>query len=213
MSSDAPSTTVQLPAQLGEAFQTLRKGYHLCRDDGPVWFDLRDNADAYRTVFSALGYKLSDHPRGFYYFAEGQQSRPDVLSRLVYFLACLFSDLDQGRFEPAITRWVDTLTDHEFSIAALADHMFIANDRQRVFAQLQVRRDNLEKAIIAPLVRYGIACRSHSGSIRFRQGVYRFVEFFQTCADADIVQQAAEQPADLAAGIDIDSEEPGEVDE
>lgn len=212
MGSDAPSAAVQLPAQLGEAFRLLRKGHHICRDNGPVWFDLRDNAEAYRTIFNALGYRLSDHPRGFYYFSEGQQSRPDVLSRLVYFFACLFADLDQGRFEPAITRWVDTLTDHEFRIEALADHMFTSNDRQRIFAQLQVRRDSLDKAVVAPLLRYGIAYRAQSGSIRFRQSVYRFVEFFQACADANAIQQVTQRP-DSTAGADLEIQDDGEGDE
>lgn len=215
MGSDQATATVQLPAQLGEAFRLLRRGQHVCRDDGPVWFDLRDNAEAYRTVFRTLGYTLSDHPRGFYYFSDGQQSRPDVLSRLVYFFTCLFSDLDQGRFEPGIIRWVDTLTDHNFSIPTLTDHMFTANDRQRVFAQLQVRRETFEKAVIGPLLRYGIASRPQSGSIRFRQGVYRFVEFFQACADGNAIQKAAAELTGepLARGeADLD-EDDGEVEQ
>ena len=215
MGSELPTATVSLPAQLSEAFRMLRKGQHVCRDDGPVWFDLRDNPDAYRTIFTALGYTLSDHPRGFYFFSEGQQSRPEVLSRLVYFFTCLFSDLDQGRYEPGIIRWVDTLADHEFSITVLADGMFSANDRQRIFSQLQVSPDNFEKAVIAPLCRYGIATRAKAGSLRFRQGVYRFVEFFQTCADDSLAPTAVADTAgneltDTQSDLD---EEDGEVEQ
>lgn len=172
-------------------------------------FDLRENAEAYRTVFSALGYTLSDHPRGFYYFMEGQQSRTDVLSRLVYFFTCLFSDLDQGRFEPVVTRWVDTLTDHDFQIGVLIDRMFAASDRQRVFAQLQVRPDNFDKVIIAQLCRCGIAFRPQAGSVRFRQSVYRFVDFFQVCADENAVRlaQNATSEAQADAETELDDED------
>ena len=175
--------TVQLPERLSEAFQSLRKGRHICRADGPVWFDLREQIQSYRTVFGALGYTLANHPRGFYYFSEGQQARPDVLSRLVYFFTCFFADLDQGRYIAAQVRWVDTLTDQRFDLASISQNMFSANDRQRVFDQLQVQRDNFDKAVIAPLYRYGICSKPDNGSIRFRESVYRFVELFLICGE------------------------------
>jgi hypothetical protein len=203
--------TVKLPILLAEAFQALRKGKHLCRADGPVWFDLRDDAEQYGVIFSALGYTLSDHPRGFYYFAQGQQARPDVLSRLVYFFACLFTDLDQGRFESGHGRWVDSLTDQDFDVPTVIESMFAANDRQRVFDQLNVTRDGFDKSVIAPLVRYGIASRPDSGRLRFRESVYRFVELFQTCGeDQSPVEAIATVSSDdelIDAAMDADNEE------
>jgi hypothetical protein len=172
---------------------------------------LRDNAEQYRVIFSALGYILSDHPRGFYYFAQGQQARPDVLSRLVYFFACLFADLDQGRFESAQGRWVDVLTDQDFDIPSIIESMFAPNDRQRVFDQLNVTRDGFDKSVVAPLVRYGIASRPDSGRLRFRESVYRFVELFQACGEEQSpVEKIATTPSDddlLDAAMDADEEE------
>ena len=184
-SVEQPRKTVVLPARLADAFKALRKGRHLCRTDGPVWFDLREHADDYRVIFSALGYTLADHPRGFYYFAQGQQARPDILSRLVYFFACLFADLEQGRFGSDQGRWVDALTDQTFDLSALSQSMFAANDRQRVFDQLGVTKETFEKVVIAAVVRYGIATKPDSGRLRFRESVYRFVELFQICGSEE----------------------------
>lgn len=209
-SEQSPPQTSQLPCRLREAFQALRKGRHVCRSDGPMWFDLRDNTDRYREIFAALGYTLSEHPRGFYYFSEGHQTRSDLLTRLVYFFACFFADLDQGRIESRQTRWVDSLTNHDFDLPTLIQNMFAANDRQRVFDQLGVAREGFDKAIIAPLIRYGIASRTGTGQLRFREPVYRFVELFQSCGADDM----AASPEPIAAleqdDDDRDEDEDGE---
>ena len=196
--------TVELPLHLAEAFQSLRKGKHLCRADGPVWFDIRDNEGQYRTIFSALGYRLSDHPRGFYFFSEGQQARPEVLTRIVYFFACLFADLDQSGQH----RWVDSLTDQDFDIAATIQNMFAANDRQRVFDQLKVTTEGFDKSLIAPLVRYGIAIRADNGRLRFRESVYRFVELFRAAGEEELSPSAPTLVIDSNANdVEIDEDE------
>jgi len=51
---------------LSEIFEVLRRGRHICSEDGDLYWAVRDNLDALEGLFYRLGFRLEAHPRDFY---------------------------------------------------------------------------------------------------------------------------------------------------
>lgn len=60
---------------LPEVFRALQNGYHFTIDDGDPYFALRDNRGSYEQLISALGYRLNEDARGYFYLTADEYAR------------------------------------------------------------------------------------------------------------------------------------------
>lgn len=165
---------------LAEIFNQLRRGRHLCPEDGDLYRALRQDGEAFRDCFHHLGFRLEAHPRDFFYFRGSDGLSPQA-SRMALFVFILIESLaDQGR--PV----VDTLMTETFAISELP-HLKSARYRAYLQEAGGAGEDDL-RAIIRQLDRFGFANRLTDDTFRFRTPAYRF---FDLCIDILNRDQAA----------------------
>ena len=153
---------------LSEIFDALRRGRHLCAEDGGPYLALRENLQAYLDLFSHLGFRLEEHPRDFFYF-RGKDSLSQQASRMALFVLILIEALaDQGRMI------VDTLMTQTFSIADLP-HLKAARFRSYLQEAGVTDEDGLRN-IVRQLDRFGFCQRLTDNTFRFRAPAYRFFD-------------------------------------
>ncbi|PKM46889.1 MAG: hypothetical protein CVV05_00295 [Gammaproteobacteria bacterium HGW-Gammaproteobacteria-1] len=87
----APPNRFALP-RLPDLYSELRRGRHLCPEDGDLYALLDERPQDYIDLFSAIGYQLTRHRRGFYYLTSGAQSS-DQMQRIAVFYFVLFDHL------------------------------------------------------------------------------------------------------------------------
>ena len=163
--------TFALPL-LSEVFEALRRGRHLCAEDGKPYWALRENLAAFQDLFSHLGFRLTVHERDFFYF-RGRDSLTPLASRLAVFVFILIESLsDQG--EPV----VDTLMTRTFAIPDLP-HLKGARYRAYLKEAGATSDDDL-RGIVRQLDRFGFAQRLTDDTFRFRTPAYRF---FDLCVE------------------------------
>ncbi len=168
MTQDSPFA---LP-QLSHVFDALRRGRHLCPEDGKPYWALRDHLDAFQDLFHHLGFRLEYHPRDFFYF-RGRDSLSPQASRMAVFVFVLIESLsDQG--EPV----VESLMTQTFSVPDLP-HFKGARYRAYLKEAGAAGEDDL-RGIIRQLDRFGFAQRLSDDTFRFRAPAYRF---FDVCAE------------------------------
>ncbi len=171
---------------LGEIFDVLRRGRHLCAADGKLYRALRENLDAYQDLFHHLGFRLQVHQRDFFYF-RGKDSLSLQASRMAVFVFILIEWLsDQG--EPV----VDTLMTRTFSVPDLP-HLKSARYRAYLEEAGASSEDDL-RGIVRQLDRFGFIQRHTEDSFTFRTPAYRF---FDVCIE--ILNQAETSPAEEEA--------------
>ncbi|MEJ2033641.1 MAG: hypothetical protein P8Y63_11505 [Deltaproteobacteria bacterium] len=153
---------------LSEIFDALRRGQHLCAEDGKPFWALRDNLDAYQDLFRHLGFRLEAHPRDFFYLRGNDNLSPQA-TRMALFVFILIESLaDQG--EPV----VDTLMTQAFAIPELP-HLNGARYRAYLKEAGASSEDDL-RGIIRQLERFGFAKRLDDETFRFRTPAYRFFD-------------------------------------
>lgn len=158
---------IELP-HLSEIFDSLRRGRHLCAEDGRLYLSLRENLDAYHELFKHLGFRLEVHPRDFFYF-RGKDSLSPQASRMALFVLILIESLaDHGK--PI----VDTLMTQTFSIHDLP-HRKAARFRAYLKESGVVDEDGL-RGIVRQLDRFGFCQRLTDNTFRFRAPAYRFFD-------------------------------------
>ncbi len=77
---------------MAEVFDALRKGRHICSEDGGLYIALRDHREAYETLFANLGFDFREHPRGFFFF-RGSAPLSEGAERMAVFMFVLIEDL------------------------------------------------------------------------------------------------------------------------
>lgn len=78
---------------LQDIFDGLRNGHHLSAEDGPAFFAVIANYDAYAQYFAPLGLTLVRHERDFLYFEpKTADPPPDTLARIAVFSFILIDD-------------------------------------------------------------------------------------------------------------------------
>ena len=178
------SSPYDLP-RLRDVFEALRRGRHLCPEDGELYWALRDHREAFGELFGRLGFRLETHPRDFFYFA-GEGSLSDVGVRLALFLFILVEALaDQG------VAVEETLMTRTFSVPDLPH---LASERYRAYLrEAGVEGEEGLGGVVRNLERLGFARRQGEGDFRFRPPVYRFLDLCQqVLAEAPERSDAAE---------------------
>jgi len=153
---------------LSEIFDALRRGRHLCAEDGGLYSSLQENLSTYHDLFQHLGFRLEQHPRDFFYF-RGKDSLSQQASRMALFVLILIESLaDHG--QPI----VDTLMTQTFSIPDLP-HLKAARFRTYLKESGVVDEDGL-RGIVRQLDRFGFCQRLTDNTFRFRAPAYRFFD-------------------------------------
>ena len=179
------SSPFALP-QLAEIFNELRRGRHLCPEDGALYYALRDHIDSFRDLFRHLGFRLEFHSRDFYYF-RGEGSLSDTASRMAVFFFILMEHL-AGRGE-AVEEGMMSGT------FAVADLPHLNSDRYRTYMhEAGVDDEEGLLTVIRNLERFGFLQR-REGHFRFRSPAYRF---FDLCLEILRTGPAAAEPSDEA---------------
>jgi len=167
MKKDSPFALPQLEA----IFDALRRGRHLCSEDGKSFFALRDNLEDFRDLFNHLGFHLVVHPRDFFYF-RGKDSLSPQGSRMAVFIFILIEALaDQG--EPV----VETLMTKTFTIGDLPH---LKSARYRAYLkEIDITEEDGLRRIVQHLDRFGFVQKLTDNTFRFRSPAYRF---FDACS-------------------------------
>nr|MBF0221334.1 hypothetical protein [Desulfobulbaceae bacterium] len=172
---------------LSEIFEALRRGRHLCAEDGGPYAALRDNLDSYHDLFGHLGFRLERHPRDFFYF-RGKDSLSSQSSRMALFVLILIESLaDHG--QPI----VDTLMTKTFAIADLP-HLKAARFRTYLKESGVLDEDGL-RGIVRQLDRFGFCQRLTDNTFRFRPPAYRFFDLcLEVLKQQEMVQTEEQAP-------------------
>jgi len=170
-----PPSPFALP-RLKEVFEALRRGRHLCAEDGDLYWALRDHQAAFRDLFAHLGFRLEVHPREFFYFA-GEGSLSEAAARMALFVFILIEALaDQGA---AVE---ESLMTRSFSLPELPH---TAGERYRAYlVEAGVEGEEGLEGIVRNLERFGFVRRAGREQFRFRAPAYRFFDLcHQVLAD------------------------------
>ncbi len=161
-----PESDSNLP-NLKEVFDRLRRGRHICAEDGVLYHALRDNAAAFSDLFKQLGFRLENHPKDFFYF-HGEGDLSETTSRMAVFVFILMEFLaNQGE---AVEQGIITKT---FSFEELPH---LKSERYRTYMkEAGVEDEEGLSNVVNNLERYGFA-QKRQGSFRFRAPIYRFFD-------------------------------------
>jgi chromosome condensin MukBEF MukE localization factor len=163
--------TVDLAAlpHLSAVFDRLRSGRHLCADDGPLYLALRAEYAAYDAVFSALGFDLVQHERGFFYFQAEAELGKEATQLAVFFFVLVQAwadaghDIESSAFDPG-----------GFLIAKLPH--FSRDSWGEIMSQSGTSNPEELDEVVRRLERYGFAERIGDDRFRFRTPAWRFLD-------------------------------------
>ena len=148
-------------------FTDLRKGRHICLEDGPLYEALAANHDRYQSLFAALGLNLVCHGRGFFYLDD--ESAPRTAQRMILFTAILVETLDdQGvNLDLDLTK-----------VAINPDKLpHLQHEKYaKVMAEVDVASEEALLKVLDTLKRYGLAEPGKDGLWHFRTAAYRLLD-------------------------------------
>jgi len=173
--------------RLKEVFEALRRGRHLCAEDGDLYWALRDNLDAYQDLLGHLGFRLAAHPRDFFY-VEGEGNLSEASARMALLVFILVEHLaDQGA---AVE---ESLLTRTFQVAELPH---LATERYRAYLkEAGVEGEEGLEGVLRNLERFGFLRRTGGAGFRFRTPAYRFLDLCHR-----VLQEAPEAEAPDGAG-------------
>ena len=179
--------------RLSEIFEALRRGRHICSEDGDLYWAVRDNIEILERLFSGLGFRLETHPRDFYYF-HGTGSLSDRSERMAVFMFILVEWLsDRG------DRVEETLMTRKFDVGEMP-HLQLERYRQYM-NEAGIADENGIADIIRNLERFGFARRHGDRLFSFKSPVFRFVDLCYAVLEMD-----GESPEGKSAGGDMGEE-------
>jgi hypothetical protein len=138
-----------------------------------MYLELRANFDAYRALFTALGFQMVEHARGFYYFRSDAELGKEALQFAVFFFILVEAwgdegmDLEAAAFDP------------NGHLVTDLPH-FSRESWRQCLREAEAGGETELLEIVGRLVRYGFAERLPEDRIRFRVPVWRF---FDLCLD------------------------------
>jgi hypothetical protein len=156
-------------------FTDLRKGRHICLEDGAAFEALAADPERYQSLFAALGLNLVCHGRGFFYLDD--ESAPRTAQRMILFTAILVETLDdQGvNLDEELTR-----------VPILPGKLpHLQHDKySRVMAEVDVTTEDALMKVLDAMKRYGLAEPLKDGSWRFRTAAYRLLDILNMAGRA-----------------------------
>ncbi len=169
-------------------FTDLRKGRHICLEDGPAYEALAADPERYQALFAALGLNLVCHGRGFFYLDD--ESAPRTAQRMILFTAILVESLDdQGlNLDLELTRIP--------ILPARLPHLQ-HEKYSRVMAEVDVTSDEGLQKVLDSMKRYGLAEPLKDGSWRLRTSAYRLLDILNMAGRALRGAEDAPGPEDL----------------
>jgi hypothetical protein len=148
-------------------FTDLRKGRHICMEDGPLYEALAADPERYQSLFTALGLNLVFHGRGFFYLDD--ESSPRSAQRMILFTAILVETLDdQGvNLDLDLTK-----------VAINPDQLpHLQHEKYaKVMAEVDVTTEEALLKVLDSLKRYGLAEPCKDGLWRLRTSAYRLLD-------------------------------------
>lgn len=156
----------ELP-MLQQVFTELRKGRHICMEDGGLFDALSGNLDRYQSLFSAMGLNLVFHGRGFFYLDD--ESAPKSAQRIVLFTAILVETLDDSGVN--LDMELTTIPIHPSNLPHLKHEKY-----QKVMAEADVRSEEDLFKVLDAMKRYGLAEPDKNGIWHFRTSAYRLLD-------------------------------------
>jgi DNA-binding LacI/PurR family transcriptional regulator len=165
---------LQLP-QLAEVFEALRRGRHICANDGELYHALKQHSEDYRQLFEKLGFKLVQHARDFFHFADASNFT-ETASRMALFIFILVEHLaDHGMtVEEAIMT-------NRFDYATLPH---LKSERYQTYMrEAGVTTHEELIAIVRTMERYGFTRRLGADTFAFNVPVYRFLDLCMNMAE------------------------------
>lgn len=167
---------------MAEIFDALRKGRHICLEDAALFLALRDNRNAYETLFTNLGFKFQEHSRGFYYF-NGDAQLSDSAERMAVFMFVLIEALaTQG--DPV----EEALMTRRFDPRELP-HYQSARSRQYMVEVGLPSAEDLSN-LLKNMERLGFVEVAPDGTFRFRLPACRFLELCTEFIPAEKTENA-----------------------
>ncbi len=178
MSTRDTDLFVDLP-DLGDVFEVLRRGRHICMSDGKLYASLKAHTEDFGAMFAQLGFELVQHPRDFFYFVD-RGHFTELSSRMAVFMFVLIEDLaDRG---DAIE---ETVMSRHFRYAELP-HLVGDRYRQTMREAGITEPEHLEN-LVQTMERFGFAVRQPDRSFTFRAPAYRFLDLcLQIAADSPV---------------------------
>lgn len=163
----------ELP-ELKRVFSELRRGLHLCAEDGASYQALRTHEADYAALFAALGFELVHHPHQFFYLRDDEREHaPEGMVQCGVFMLVLIDHLvDQGADIEA------RLFDAPFDLDRLP-HLNQAR-YQGYLRQVRITDATGLDNVVQQLRRYGFA-EVRGRELRLRPPAMRFVDL---CLDA-----------------------------
>jgi chromosome condensin MukBEF MukE localization factor len=168
------ANVLQLP-QLAEVFEALRRGRHICANDGELYHALKQHSEDYRQLFEKLGFKLVQHARDFFHFADASNFT-ETASRMALFIFILVEHLaDHGMtVEEAIMT-------NRFDYATLPH---LKSERYQTYMrEAGVTTHEELIAIVRTMERYGFTRRLGADTFAFNVPVYRFLDLCMNMAE------------------------------
>lgn len=170
-------STIRIPERSAEAFERLRKGYHLSELDGALYLDVARDFTNYQSLFAALGLTLHQHPRGFVYLETTGAQRQQHARRLVAFVCILVEDLWTSGAGTS-----DEIVDVEQALLSGSHHLdrlphLKVRRYREIMQELGIfNRGQMENFIQSGLVSLGFAELDVGGALRFRSPVVRILD-------------------------------------
>ena len=156
-------------------FTDLRKGRHICMEDGAPFEALAAEPERYQSLFTALGLNLVFHGRGFFYLDD--DSSPRTAQRMILFTAILVETLDdQGiNLDLDLTKVpIDPL-----KLPHLQHEKYA-----RVMAEVDVTTEESLLKVLDAMKRYGLAEPGKDGLWHLRTSAYRLLDILNMAGRA-----------------------------
>lgn len=156
----------ELP-MLKEVFTELRKGKHICPEDGPIYEALAGNRDSYQNLFMGLGLNLVSHSRGFFYIDD--DSAPRTAQKIVLFTAI------------QVEVWDDQGVNLDLDLTKTAINPnqlpHLQHEKYaRCLAEVDVKNEEAIQKVLDSMKRYGLAEPDKVGIWHFRTPAYRLLD-------------------------------------
>ena len=154
--------------KMAEVFDVLRKGRHVCTEDGELYLALRDHRAAYAELFENLGFDFQEHARGFFYFRGTSQLSESAERMSVFMFVLIEAQATQGAsVEEAIMT-------QRFDPAELPHFQM---ERYRMYMkEVGLNSASDLSVLLKAMERLGFVALAPDGTFRFRAPACRFLD-------------------------------------